>query len=74
MTENTVLQSENVQDTAPADINFENEELQTESVENAVEENGFDHFGLREEVLKSIKKLGFEMPSPIQEKSFGLYR
>ena len=69
MTESIVLQSENVQDTAPVDINLENEELQTESAENAVEENGFDRFGLREEVLKSIKKLGFEMPSPIQEKS-----
>ena len=45
------------------------ENADSENIEQAEEINGFDKFGLRPEVLKSIKKLGFEMPSPIQEKS-----
>ncbi len=29
----------------------------------------FEELGLREEVLKSLKELGFEAPTPIQEKA-----
>ena len=68
MTDNIATQSEEIKD-INQDMAAENAESLTESAEVEVEENGFDHFGLREEVLKSIKKLGFEMPSPIQEKS-----
>lgn len=43
------------------------EEKDEELVKDLV--NGFDNLGLSENVLKAVKALGFETPSPIQEKS-----
>lgn len=40
-----------------------------EDGEEPPEENGFERFGLRPEVLRAVKSLGFEMPSPIQDKA-----
>jgi ATP-dependent RNA helicase DeaD len=44
-------------------------ELETLSAYDAIE--SFDNLGLSEEVLRAIKDLGYEAPSPIQAKSIG---
>lgn len=40
-----------------------------EDVDKNQEENGFDALGLPEKVLASVKKVGFETPSPIQART-----
>ena len=50
----------------------EPKEAQTESTEAAEHDVvRFDDLGLSEEVLKAVKDLGFESPSPIQERAIG---
>lgn len=50
----------------------DSKEAQTESTEAAEPDVvRFDDLGLSEEVLKAVKDLGFESPSPIQERAIG---
>ncbi len=35
-------------------------------------ESAFEQFGLRDELTKAISDLGYEMPSPIQQKTIPL--
>ncbi|MGN1393004.1 MAG: DEAD/DEAH box helicase [Succinivibrionaceae bacterium] len=52
---------------------LDNNETESEKARNEDFDNVilFDDLGLKDEVLRAIKDLGFEIPSPIQEKSIG---